>query len=127
MVKNWTYSNNRKKYQRKMNYYMRKINKNIENDDLWRGRFVMRQDCAQWARYVDGSGHTLYIRLYCVDKKTGRKQYFPMRSVNSLCFWNGHKLWEMMNNFIVDYLDVWTNEGREILYSDKTDYRKVEI
>lgn len=127
MMKNWTYSNNRKKYQRKMNYYMRKINKNIENDNLWRGRFVMRQDCAQWVKYEDNSGYALYVRLYCVDKKTGRKQFIPMHSVNSLCFWNGHKLWEIMNNFIVEYLDIWTNESKEILYSDKTDYRKVKI
>lgn len=125
-MKSYLYSDSRQKYQRRINYYMRKINKNIENDNLWHGRFVMRQYCAQWAHYIDGPGHMLYVGLRCIDKKTGRQQFFPLRSVNDLCFWNGHKLWEMMNNFIVEYLDVWA-EGHEALYSDKTDYNKVKI
>ena len=40
----WMTSFNRKKHQRRMNKYVRELNKNIANDDLWRGRFVIRQE-----------------------------------------------------------------------------------
>lgn len=34
---------NRKKRQRHFVHYLRQINDNVKNDDLWRGRFEMRQ------------------------------------------------------------------------------------
>ena len=122
----WTYSANRKKHQRRLNHYMRALNKNIETDTLWRGRFVVRQDCAQWLSYEDHSGYELYAVLKFVDKKTKQVYYFR-DSANSWCFFGGHKLWECMNWFIAEHCDVWANEGRENLYSNTIDWTKVEI
>ena len=45
----------RKAYQRKLNMHIRALNKNIENDDLWRGRFVFLQMRADWYECEDKS------------------------------------------------------------------------
>lgn len=126
-MKHYLNSNNRQKHQRRINYFMRKINKSIEKDELWHGRFIVRQDCAQWLPYDDNSGWELYVGLRFFDKKTGNSWLLPMKSVNSLCFLDADKIWDDMNSFIVDKCDVWGKEGREALYSDKTDWRKVKI
>lgn len=126
-MKRWISSQNRKVHQRRINYYMRKMNKNVERDSLWRGRFIIRQDSAQWVQYEDHSGWELYVILKLIDKKTGRTRYYPLQSVNSLSFLNGYKIWEMMNTFIVEDCNVWEVEGHEALYNDKTDWTKVKI
>ena len=43
----------RKAYQRKLNKCIRALNKNIENDDLWRGRFVFLQMRTDWYEFED--------------------------------------------------------------------------
>ena len=40
-------SHNRKNHQRWFNQYVRYINKNIEEDDLWLGRFCVKQKRTQ--------------------------------------------------------------------------------
>ena len=126
-MKNWLNSNNRQKHQRRINHFMRLMNKNIENDNLWRGRFVVRQSCAQWLPYEDNSGWELYVGLKFIDKKTGYTYQYPMRSVNSICWGNAYRIWEKMNDFIIEKCQVWEKEGRDALYSDKTDWTKVKI
>jgi hypothetical protein len=103
---NWVYSRNRKKHQRKINSYVKKINKNIENDNLWKGRFYIHQvNCPQAAYYEDGSGMEYYVWLRFEDRKTGR--YFEqLDSTNGWCHWNGYRLWDIMNWFIVEYIRV---------------------
>ena len=50
----------RKATQRKFNADMRFVNRVIENDDLWQGRFVVRQKKASWEVFEDGSGGLLF-------------------------------------------------------------------
>ena len=61
----------RKVYQREFNKRIRALNKNIANDELWRGRFVFLQRDARWWRFSDGSGGELIVFVRGYDKKTG--------------------------------------------------------
>ena len=119
----WVYSNNRKKQQRKMNRMIRKMNKNIENDSLWKGRFYAHQvKGSYFTPYEDKSGAELFVQIEFVDRKTG-KTMLTADLVASWCHWNGVKIWEKMNYFIVNWCDVWREDPRP---SEKNaiDYRK---
>lgn len=106
----WLTSMNKKRHQREINRLMRAINKNIENDDLWKGRFIIRQvHSPEWSRYEDGSGAELFVCLRCVDRCTGRS-YEKWETVNHWRSFrgNGWHLWEFMNWFIVEHCGVWS-------------------
>jgi len=114
----WLTSKNKKRHQREINRLVRDLNKNIEQDDLWYGRFYMRQVYSpQWHLYEDGSGAEYFVHLECVDKCTGRT-FLKADTVNH---WrgatgNGWRLWEFMNWFIVEHCNVWNEplaRGRE--------------
>lgn len=119
-MNDWLTSQNRKVYQRAMNRLMRKINKSIKNDDLWLGRFYVKQIGSSWYLYKDGSGAELYVRLRFVDRKTGFVYDTPWETVNHWRF-GAHLAWEM-NNFIVKECDVWRKE--DPLRDERIDYRK---
>ena len=104
----WKYSFDRKKHQRMVNRYVRAINKSIYNDDLWRGRFVVRQvDSPTFYLYEDGSGGSLErVHLVVTDQLTGRWTD-AWDSANGWCHFNGSKLWRFVNDSIVDAFDVW--------------------
>ena len=105
----WLTSMYKKRHQRAMNKLMRETNKNIEHDDLWLGRFVVRQvGSPQWYKYEDGSGADLFVHLKFIDRCTG-KYYICAETVNH---WrgfqgNGWRMWKIMNWFIVEYCSVW--------------------
>ena len=104
----WMYSFNRKKHQRRMNKYVRAINKNLYNDDLWRGRFVVRQvGSPYFYTYEDGSGASLErVHLVITDRLNGRT-IDGWDSVNGWCHWNGSRLWCWVNDAITEGFDVW--------------------
>lgn len=112
----------RKKAQHTINKNIRAINKSIENDNLWRGRFVMRQVDARWSPFDDGSGGELLATILMIDKRTGHTKTTYLDNYN-----NSWRYFVAMNNFIVDDCAVWEKEGRDFLYSDKTDYTKINI
>ena len=101
---------NRKKRQRRFVHYLRQINDNVKNDDLWRGRFEMRQIDAQWVsenikRFTtDGREFrdtyvTLIAKVRITDKLTGKaEEYFV--NTNSTDVLEGYDLWRLMNDFI---------------------------
>lgn len=69
----WLSSKNKKKHQRRMNHYIRGVNKTIEKDPFWKGRFYIRQTGNPiFVEYDDGSGGELYVRFRLYDKITGR-------------------------------------------------------
>lgn len=107
----WLTSKNRKRHQRAMNELMRLMNQNIENDDLWKGRFYVRQVAAQWYEYEDKSGAELWVVLRFIDKKTGF-YWETAETVNHWRWYNGHKLWWVMNDFIVERTHVWDENPR---------------
>ena len=79
---------NRKKRQRRFVRYLCQINDNVKNDDLWRGRFEMRQIDAQWVsenikrfttdgREFRDTYWTLIAKVRITDKLTGKaEEYF---------------------------------------------------
>lgn len=105
----WLTSHNKKRHQRAMNKLVRAINRNLEQDELWCGRFMVRQDeSPQWRRYEDGSGAELWVRLRFIDRCTGR-YYVKWECVN---VWrglraNGHEVWHTMNWLITEHWNVW--------------------
>ena len=105
----WLASKNRKRHQRVMNDLIRKINQNIKNDDLWRGRFYIRQIAAQWYEYEDKSGAELLVILRFIDKKTGF-YWATAETVNHWRWGNGGRLALAMNDFIVKRTKVWESD-----------------
>ena len=101
-----------KKIQRTFNTIMRKLNQNIEKDDLWRGRFEVRQINRSTYAYSDHSGYSFVAHVRFVDKKTGQ---FYEKAID--CFSGffanksaGWHLWEGMNYFITEVVKVWEEE-----------------
>jgi hypothetical protein len=113
-----------KSYQHALNKKIRELNKACENDDLWRGRFVVRQVKARWEQFRDGSGGILYVILRVYDKKTKYYKDYPLDYFKTNPFINWNLTMDIMNTFIVDDLDVWRNEKPR---EDKVDWRKVPI
>ena len=87
-----------------MNRIMRQLNENIQNDNLWRGRFYVRQIASQWYEYEDKSGADLWVVVRFYDKKTG----ITKDAAGTVNHWRrGIRLWYEMNDFIVKTVDVW--------------------
>lgn len=107
----WLTSKNRKRHQRAMNELMRLINQNIKNDNLWKGRFYVRQVAAQWYEYEDKSGAELWVVLRFIDKKTGF-YWETAETVNHWRWYNGIHLWRAMNDFITEKTNVWQSDPR---------------
>lgn len=111
-----------KKLQRAVNKYVQELNDNILNDDLWRGRFIVRQVNRYDYSYGDGSGYYFTIKLEFKDLKTGQTKIFYetiilLQAIRS-------KFFNLMNDFIVKDCDVWSKETTQELKNDKTIYRR---
>ena len=119
----WMTSFNRKKHQRRMNKYVREINKNIANDDLWRGRFVIRQiDNPGFYIYDDKSGAAMpHVHLVITDLKTGER-YDKWDSDNGWCHFNGAHIWEFANKAITEIFGVWYVQDDPHSHRDDPDY-----
>ena len=116
----WMTSQKRKRYQRAVNKIFRKINYVIAIDPLWRGRFLVRQTKSYWMH--EDNYYYLVVGYEMVDLKTKLiKTYW--QEANSICSWDGSKIFWEMNQFITEWCDVWRVEGSEALYTDKTVYR----
>lgn len=121
----WLSSFDRKKHQRRVNKYVRALNKNIANDDLWRGRFVIRQvGSPTFCIYEDKSGAELYnIHLVITDLKNGQK-YERWNSANEWCHFGGSRIWEFANYAITEVFDVWRSTNNS--YSSVIDPRELK-
>jgi hypothetical protein len=99
---------NRKTHQRAINRAVRAFNKRLEQDDLWLGRFIVRQyeSSPQWRKYADGSNEELWVKLKFIDRATGR-YYVGNHTVNQWCNFNGSRIWHIMNWLITEHWDVW--------------------
>lgn len=101
---------NRKTYQHRINKLVRSVNKGIERDELWRGRFTIRQTEAQWVRY-SSDFYDLWVVLQFTDRLTGQT-WEKSNMVSDWVFYDGYTLWWTMNSFIVDICDVWLKDPR---------------
>ena len=101
---------NRKKRQRRFVRYLRQINKNVMDDDLWRGRFEMRQVGAEWIthgfRGITSDGREFFdpygiliAKVRITDKLTGKTEEYVVNT-NITDRIEGNDLWEFMNDFI---------------------------
>ena len=90
----YDYGINLKKRQRKVNRYIRAINKNIAEDNIWKGRFAFKQIDRSWYVFEDGSGAILTVYIEAYDKATGIRAFYGVETINI------NKLWRMANEFI---------------------------
>lgn len=106
----WITSSNRKRHQRALNTAIQKINTSITNDELWQGRFYVRQsNYSQWIGYEDKSGYELYVILEFIDRTTGQV-WEQGGNVNHFLF--GSRLFWLMNEFITEHTKVWETDPR---------------
>ncbi len=90
-------SHKRRKHQRWLNAFCREVNKTMEHDPLWMGRFVVEQKRTEMHWFPDNSGGVLWCVLQFRDKKTGQTKFWP-----TTCFTATWDIWERMNDFIVN-------------------------
>lgn len=114
----------RRDYQRKLTKKLREVNKSIEEDNLWRGRFVVRQKGSDFENFDDKSGGLLHTILRVIDKKTGYYHDYRLAYAPYLCGINWEIYMDIVNNFITRDSYAWQIGNPE---EDKTDYTKMEI
>lgn len=115
-------NNDVKKVMRKINKDIRFLNKQIETDDLWRGRFYAHPIRFDYERYDDRSGVAFLYYIVFIDKKTNKNALYKIRIGTPTKFYN-HLGWAM-NGFIMDYIQAWTENPSP--YDDIKDYTKVK-
>lgn len=118
----WYESNSmcRKTHQRKVNKVFRDMNKNIENDTLWNGRFTIKQIDSQWFVFPDSSGAYLCVYYEILDKKTRQAKLCYARE--SISF--PYDIWKSVNDFIVNDTEVWKDDT---VMTDVTDWSKINV
>lgn len=119
----------RKKAQKALNKRVRLMNKVIEKDDLWMGRFEVRQKDAFWNEFSDGSGGELFATLRFYDKGSGYYKDFIV-SVLYPGFGNflTARIGITMNDFIINDCHVWEeNPSLRDAKSFTKDYTKIHI
>lgn len=103
----------RKKYQRKLNRFVHNLNENVRNDNLWLGRFEMRQKDVWFEEFSDHSGGILHVILRICDKVTGYYKDYSVSYINErISAW---RIWSVMNTFITEDCNVWRTEPRPSL------------
>ena len=122
----WICNFNKKKQQRHMNKLVRRMNKNIEQDSLWKGRFCARQvGSPQWHIYEDKSGAELFVHILFIDKQTGK----VMLKADTVAAWShisGWRLWCDMNYFITEWCETWRNKDRPSV-KNAIDFTNIEV
>lgn len=111
-----------KKIQHRANKEIREINKILLEDDLWKGRFYIKQINRIDRFYSDHSGYSILFIFEIKDLKTNLSKniYYHMNSgyANIRFSWG---LFEEINEFIVTDCEVWKSEDDP--RADKTIYR----
>ena len=112
-------SMNRKNHQRWFNQYCRYVNNTIKNDDLWLGRFCIKQNATHMSWFRDKSGGLMLALIEMRDKKTGNtyEKWYSGLDMD----W---KFWWDFNNFIIEDCKAW--EEQPSPYENRIDFRKVK-
>lgn len=123
---------NRRHHQRALNKVFRQLNKSIEDDGLWLGRFAIVQDSTSfyeyerdyWEKRQHPAEYSMSVNYHFVDKKTGRTSRSYHASVYHLK--TSLVLFQQMNEFIVVdcHKDVW-GAAEKPTRENAVDYRKV--
>lgn len=110
-------SHNRKNHQRWFNQYCRYVNKCMEDDPLWLGRFYVKQVRTKMEWFEDGSGGLMAVEILMIDKKT---------NIVGSGWYDGldmdWRFWRDFNDFIIKDCKVWEEipDPRD----NRIDYRK---
>lgn len=113
-----------KKMQSKVNKVLHEVNAGVSADELWRGRFYVKQIDRRTGVWSDGSGVYMTVVLKFYDKKTNQA---AIAYCDVSQFFANH-MWLAMNNFIVEEIAVWENESRdEVYHKDKVIYSAIDI
>lgn len=117
----------RKAYQRQFNKKIRAMNKGIENDELWQGRFIFHQWNARWWKFDDNSGGELIAFIRAYDKLTGyyhdyRCEYAPWHPT-----FDWHLTMDIGNKFIVEDANVWKYDRVVPSLKNAINYTKVKV
>ena len=119
-----------KKVQRRVNALIKRQNKALAADELWLGRFYIRQLCRDVWRFEDGSGAMVSFLFEIADKKTGKRDIVRLDNYElRVAFRRGGgswKLFEALNDFIIKRVDVWAEDPRPSIKT-AVDYRKVPM
>lgn len=112
-------SHSRRNHQRWLNAYCRYINKIIEDDDLWLGRFYVSQTRSNMTWFEDRSGGLIFVEIVMHDRKTG---------ITRTHWYNGidmeWRFWRDFNDFIIEDCKVWEEEPD--IRNNRIDYRKLK-
>ena len=100
-----------KKYRNDFAKLIKKYNKAIVEDELWRGRFEMRIIRERWEWFEDNSGGILHCVIRCFDKKTEQYKDFFTEYAPYIRSIHWHIGMDILNTFIVEDIDVWRNEN----------------
>lgn len=120
-MKYWKETVKKKKIQRHINSILREMNRSIERDELWLGRFYCQQRQIFWDMSEDGTYRYALLKVEFIDRKTGKtfEKWFHKEDFMGSTW----KIWEAMNSFIVEHCDVW-NENPRPSIENPWDYRK---
>ena len=110
-------SHNRKNHQRWFNQYCRYVNRTIEDDDLWLGRFYVSQARTFMDWFEDNSGGIMYAEVVMHDRKTNRTRHGYYGGLDM-----DWKFWRDFNDFIIEDCKVW--EEVPDVRMNRIDYRK---
>ena len=110
-------SHKRKNHQRWFNRYCRDVNRSIENDDLWLGRFYITQNRTLMEWFDDGSGGLMHAEIVMHDRKTGKTKTKWYDGLDM-----DWQFWCDFNDFIINHCKVW--EEVPDVRINRIDYRK---
>ena len=111
----------RKKYQKNLASALKKVNRGIKRDELWLGRFEVRQGETHFLKWDDNSGGILFCRMRVFDKATGYYKDYRFEYSGKYCDW---KLWKMVNSFITVDCATWRSGDP---YDRVHDYRRIAV
>ncbi len=95
---------------KKVTREIRTLNKEIENDPLWKGRFYAESIRVDYERFDDKSGVLCKYFIVFVDKETKKQVLYQNETTGSMINIFSGKMGWAMNDFIIDYVNVWKNE-----------------
>lgn len=122
-MRGWKETTKRKKIQRHINSVFRDMNRNIERDNLWLGRFYCRQKSIHFSKSEDNTYVYAAVEVEFYDRKTGKtmRKWFHKEDFMG----STYKIWCAMNDFIVEYCDVWNEDPRPSIHNP-WDYKKAQ-
>ena len=113
-----------KKYHSGLRHVVRDLNKNIEKDDLWNGRFVFHIMDTHFNKFEDGSGGVLHAVIRGYDKADGYyKDYRFDYAIWSILY--HFDIWKIGNRFITEDANAWKNGHNP--YKEKKDFNKIKV